>query len=214
MSDNRHLTSDVWYQTADIKRLTSDIWNQTSENPHLIQIFKVRRLKSDVWHQTSHIRHLKSEVWEETPDIRRLITEPDIRHLISNTWNQTSQLRHMKSDIWEQTPDIKIVSWEHYKWRFRASKFQIFWGNMHAPIPPLRLATLSLTWFICDWKISQPYTPKRLDSLQITSVYNFKTNKFIIQYRSKVSYQSCLVSCETRITSCAMWFSSRTTRMA
>ena len=112
----RHVTSDVWDQTPNIRRRTSDIWDQTCDFRrvlsdiwlHTSHISHIRHRASNIWHipgiwcQTFHERGQTSDVWYMF-DVRRLMC--DVGCLISEIWYQISEIRRLTSDMWHQTSD-------------------------------------------------------------------------------------------------------------
>ena len=63
MSDSRHLMCNVWFQTSDIYR-TSDVCYQTND---------IRCVIAVIWQQTSAVTCLISHVWCRISDIRCLM---------------------------------------------------------------------------------------------------------------------------------------------
>ena len=103
MSDDKFLTTEVWWQRYDIRRLMSDVRWQMSEKRRLIsevwwqtsvvwcEMCDDRCLMSDVWCLMCHDRCLMSDVWWQMSDNRRLM---------SDVWWQISDVRRLMTDVW------------------------------------------------------------------------------------------------------------------
>ena len=173
MFENRHLKSDVWHQTPDIRRLRTDTWHQTSDNRNLQQMFDIRHLKSDFRHEISDIRQ-----------------QTDIKHLTSDNKHQRFDI-YLTSNIGQQTLIVQDNSW------CLMSNVWFLMSDVWCLIFDVRCLMSDVRCLMSDFQcpMFEVWCPMSHVWFSISDCRCLKFNAWLRNSESDVGFQSSLPSC-------------------
>ena len=133
MSDIKHLKSDTWSQTPDIRCLILDLMSD------------VQCLIFDVWCLISDFRCQMFNVWCPTSDVG---------FSMSNVWSLMSNVRHPMSHVWFSISDCRCLKFNAW---LRSSEADVRFRSSLPSCIELRLIFYSFQyqwkgkWSILQW---------------------------------------------------------------